>query len=114
MSNPLEPARRLAARLREVAAEIGLELQDFSITPSEDGDQATAMFSTVPQQSRPARGEDPEFEAIMQAERQREIDARTQAEREALTELRDSLTDKRKGIGLDEDLHHATPPDPGE
>lgn len=94
MSDPLEPLRRLEVALRKEMQALGFEVVEFLVAP--DG-HVTAMFAPMPSPPAP-QGDDPEFEAIIEAERKRELETRAEREREELIELREHLRDPRKGF----------------
>lgn len=109
--NPIDKLRKLRAVIAEVAAEeFGLELEGFSVAPTEDEDEAFSqvifIFRNLPRawgEEDPSQvGYDDAFDALVAGERAAEVGAKAKVARQSLEEQLGDIS-RRTGLGFDDE-----------
>lgn len=107
--NPVDKLRALRAVVAEAAEEFGLELEGFSIAPTDDGDAFSQMIFVFRNLPRAWGEEDPDqegfddaFDALVAGERAAAVTKKAQDARRSLVEDLGSIG-RRTGLGFDED-----------
>lgn len=103
---PLPALSRIMQRVMEVAGKHGLRINHFGIHPNlePDGPHYAHVIHTLDDDWKPETEQeaDPEFERVIREAEEAERQAAQEEARAKLTDLRDSLRDPSRGIGLDD------------
>lgn len=103
-TDPLEPIKNLAERLKEAADKIGLEMMAFAVVPNMGGgpDSVQCMFSIsgdkvaeVEEQSEEQSQFDKEFMAILEGDKKTEADQKLEDARQNALRLAQELQEGR-------------------
>lgn len=104
--NPLDSLARLTERVHETLKRHGLRLIEGSVVPGGAGAHGLGnphtyrMIVVLDDEDEPKTSIDVEFDKVLEDAAKAEVEARAEKARRELQELRDSLSDPDKGIGL--------------
>ena len=97
--NPLDSLARLTERVSETLAKHGLKLVEGSVVPGLGSPHTYRMIVVLDNEDEP-KTIDVEFDKVLEDAAKAEVEVRAEKARRELQELRDSLSDPDKGIGL--------------
>lgn len=105
-AQPLPALARLHVLVAEAASKRGLLLRQFYVVPNmnpEGPHMASIVAGLDPDfEKQPEQVADPEFEKVIRDAEKAEQEQQAEKARESLSKLRDTLSDRNKGIGLDD------------
>lgn len=96
--DPIAPLTQIGKQLQAKANEVGLRMVTFSVVPDPRGDTHRVHATFIANDEQPPPTEDPEFEALIEAQRRHELEEKAKKSREELEALRENLDNPHKGF----------------
>jgi hypothetical protein len=100
MTDPMEPLVQIGKRLHEQAKSVGLRMVTFAVVPDPNGGPHHVQATFIPSDEPLPPDHDPEFEAIIEAQRRHELEEKAKKAREDLQRFREGF-EKPGGSFLD-------------